>query len=139
MKQNLALSWLTLILVLVAGCPSSDSQETSSANAEAFLALVKDVPVYPNFKPDWEGAWHPPKQIKPGQWATTFGGFTPDAPDKVMDFYEKQLSPKGWERTSSPTGLITYRNQAAPGKRITLLAGPAASGQTHLRLIVQDE
>jgi hypothetical protein len=109
--------------------------------AEAIAALTKSLPLYPNSKSKIPTTWTAPAQFDEGKWGSTYEADTADPMEKVLDYYDKEMTARGWTGARAFKGMISFEKKSAPGKLVTLASGAddKVPGQTLLRVLVLDK
>jgi hypothetical protein len=127
------------------GAPASAGVEVAPKqvvnSAAALAAIMKEVPLYPDAKAKGPAPWSEPGQFAEGKWGSSYEASTSDSVEKVLDTYAKAMANRGWTGARSFQGMMSFEKESAPGKLVTLAAGPddKAPGQTLVRVVVVDK
>ena len=110
-------------------------------SAAAIAEITRGLPLYPAAKPKIATTWAAPAEFAKDKWGSSYEADTADPMEKVIDWYAKEMTTRGWTGAPSFKGMMSFSRKTTPGKSIVLASGPDkdVAGMTLIRVLVVDE
>jgi hypothetical protein len=110
-------------------------------SAAAIAEITRGLPLYPAAKPKIATTWAAPGEFAKDKWGSSYEADTADPMEKVIDWYAREMTTRGWTGAPSFKGMMSFSRKSTPGRSIVLASGPDkdVAGMTLIRVLVMDE